>query len=254
MHYSIGIKLKALDTDNIKFFTGKKLHAVFLSLIQEDQKEVSKELHDNQKPKEFTISSLLGCDSGEITEGKNYYFRVTFLNEKLFDTFSKKIASKILGGKSIKLEKCRFNIEEIIYRDSALAGKSSELNNSRKKLTVEFMSPTMFKDGDYYIRYPEKKYLFKSLLMRYNRYSDKNISENILNELHRVQYERMDIRLKRVQMKNYFMEGFVGKCSIRIDSSNKNFIDDINSLLNFSFFSGIGQKTSMGFGQIRVKY
>jgi CRISPR-associated endoribonuclease Cas6 len=254
MHYSIGIRLKALDTDKIIFFTGKKLHAVFLSLIQEEQKDVSKELHDKQQPKEFTVSPLLGGDSGEIIEGKNYFFRVTFLTEDLFDIFSKKIASKMLGKIPVKLEKCRFTIEEIIYKDSALAGKYSELKNLKKRLTLEFMSPTMFKDGDYYIRYPEKKYLFKSLLMRYNMYSDKKISETILDELHKVQYERMDIKLKRVQMKNYFMEGFVGSCSIRIDSKDNNFIVDINNLLNFLFFSGVGQKTSMGFGQGRAKY
>ena len=253
MYYSIGIKLKALDTDRIRYFTGKKLHAVFLSLIGEVERDVSTVLHDKQKPKEFTVSPLLGGEGGEVVEGRNYFFRVTFLREELYKTFSRRIATKVLGGVPVKVEGCRFAVEEVVYQDSPLAGSFSDLETNRRRVTLEFMSPTMFKSGDHYVRYPEKRYIFKSLLTRYNSYSEEKISERILEDLHRVHYERMDIRLKRVQMKSYFMEGFVGRCILRIDSKDEGFIRDVNTLLNFSFFSGIGQKTSMGFGQIRIK-
>ena len=250
MYYSIGIKIKALESAKIKLFTGKKLQAVFLSLIGEEQPHLSKKLHDGQELKNYTVSPLLGVEDGIITKNKNYFFRVTFLDESLFNAFIKKVATNMFTKKTIRLEQCKFTIDEIIYKDSDLARNGLLIDKCDKKIKIKFMSPTMFKNGDIYVRHPEMKYLFRSLLNKYNKYYKDSIGEEILEKLHLVNFESLNVRLKRVQMKNYFLEGFVGGCVIRIDSKDLEFIKNINKLFQFSFFSGIGQKTTMGFGQI----
>ena len=250
MYHSIGIKLKSKDSGKMDLFTGKKLQAIFLSLINEIDPELSSFLHDENQLKNYTVSPLLGLKSGNVEEEKNYYFRVTFLNEILFDLFMKKIGINLILKTPIFLENYKFIIEEIIYKNSKLAGKSSLNNYKSKKINLKFMTPTIFKNGDFHIKYPELKYVFNSLLNRYNKYNENKIDKNfILENLHWIQYEKIDTRLKRLKMKKFFLEGFVGECTIKIATNNQQFIEDINNLIEFAFFSGIGQKTAMGLGQ-----
>lgn len=63
----------------------------------------------------------------------------------------------------------------------------------------------------------------------------------------------MDLKLKREYLNKFFIEGFVGELIVRIDSKNKDFIQDINKLLNFAFYCGVGTKSSVGFGQVLVE-
>lgn len=255
MFYSLLIRIKAQKNGEFKFFTGKKLHAAFLNIIKEADDELAQELHDKDIPKEFTVSNIFGTNSRgfKLEEGKDYLFRATFLNDKIYKIFSSEICKNILLSKGIFIENIPLSIEEIIYKDNKYSGVMDKIELKSKRYKLTFKTPTLFKSGDFFIRYPEINLLFKSLLTKYNLYSEEKIDESILQFLHEINYEKMDLKLKREYLNKFFIEGFVGELIIRIDSKNKDFIEDINTLLNFAFYCGIGTKSSVGFGQVLVE-
>ena len=255
MFYSLLIKIKAKKSGKFKYFTGKKLHAAFLNIIKEADVNLSQELHDKNIPKEFTVSNIFGTDSKgfELVEGHYYLFRVTFLRDTIYKIFTSEICKNILLSKEIFIEDIPLSIEEIIYKDSKYSGVMSKIDKKYKKYKLIFKTPTLFKSGDYFVRYPEMNLLFKSLLNKYNLYSEEKIDENILEYLNELNYEKINVRLKKEYLNNYFLEGFIGEVIIRIDSKNEDLIEDINTLLNFAFYCGVGTKSSIGFGQVLVE-
>ncbi|SJZ81482.1 CRISPR-associated endoribonuclease Cas6 [Cetobacterium ceti] len=255
MFYSLLIKIKAQKSGKFKFFTGKKLHGAFLNIIREADRELAQELHDKDIPKEFTVSNIFGTNSRKfkLEEGQNYFFRVTFLNDRIYKIFSSEICKNILLSRGILIENIPLSIEEIIYKDNKYSGIMDKIELESKRYRLIFKTPTLFKSGDFFIRYPEINLLFKSLLTKYNLYGEKKIDESILQFLYEINYEKIDLKLKREYLNKFFIEGFVGELIIRIDSKNKDLVEKINTLLNFGFYCGIGTKSSIGFGQVLVE-
>lgn len=255
MFYSLLIKVKAQKTGELKLFTGKKLHGAFLNIIKKADEKLAQELHDKDIPKEFTVSNLFGTSSKgfNLIEGQNYFFRVTFLTDKIYKIFSSEIFKNILKEKGIFIENIPLSIEEIVYKNNKYTGIMDKIEKRSKKYKLIFKTPTLFKSGDIFIRFPDITYLFRSLLNKYNLYSKDKINNDILEKLYEINYEKIDISLKKEFLNKFFIEGFIGEIVVRIDSKNEEFIRDINTLLNFAFYCGVGTKSSIGFGQVLVE-
>ena len=260
MFNSIVIEMRALSEGIIKLYPGQKLHAVFLRIVNEVNIELSEKLHENELDKSFTVSSLIGCDiekENMIYKGKKYYFRVTTFDKQLFSLLTMALFKNKMFNSNVFLEDIEFKITNIIYdlSKSKWAGmfdmeemlKKEEFSNS---VTMKFHTPTLFKTGDTFLRIPEPDKIFGSLLRKFNKYSYYKIDEELFESFKEIKIEQKNIRMRRAKLNKFFIEGFTGEVTFRVENENERLKQAMYILSEFAFYAGVGYKTTMGFGQV----
>ncbi|WP_368493436.1 CRISPR-associated endoribonuclease Cas6 [Marinitoga sp. 1154] len=264
MFYSVVVELKALETGVIPTYPGKKIHGMFFNVLKKASEEVSKKLHQNFNNKAFTVSSFLGKKVDEpvsIMKNKRYYIRLTFLNEKIFNLFTVTMFKNKIFKKEIYIENIKFSILRVIFDEeqSKWAGVLSidELLSKKdysNKIKLKFYTPTLFRVGDKHLRYPDAKKIYTGLLNKFNKYSEYKFNESIKEEFSNIKIINKRIRKKRVFINNFYLEGFVGDVEFEISQGNNELLKIVNILSEFSFYAGIGYKTTMGMGQVRREH
>ena len=121
-------------------------------------------------------------------------------------------------------------------------------------LEIKFDSSTSFKQAGDYVFHPDLRLIFQSILMRYHHFFEegKAIDEEILEEIiSAVQITSYQLHSSYYPLHNIRLPAFRGGIRIRIKGNDtlKNYI---LMLLKFAEYSGIGIKTSLGMGSIRV--
>jgi CRISPR-associated endoribonuclease Cas6 len=137
-----------------------------------------------------------------------------------------------------------------------------QASETDRKLTLQFYTPTAFRQGKYDTALPTPASVFGSLLRRWNHHSGLEFSPGIVEAL---QPSFFDIRTEvaqdprtqfqhtgaRVNLANQFM-GCVGKVTYQIlGSCDRNTLKQLNTLADFALYAGVGRKTPMGMGMTR---
>lgn len=137
-----------------------------------------------------------------------------------------------------------------------------QASETDRKLTLQFYTPTAFRQGKYDSAMPAPASVFGSLLRRWNHYSGLEFSPDIIDAL---QPSYFDIRTEvaqdprtqfqhtgaRVNPANQFM-GCVGQVTYQIlGSCDHTAIKQINTLADFALYAGVGRKTPIGMGMTR---
>ena len=111
--------------------------------------------------------------------------------------------------------------------------------------------------ADSFVIFPEPFLLWESLLHTWNRYSpvayrfEREGFRTLL--LNNIQVTKCSLRTKTLYFPNYTQKGFVGSCSYSIKAPD----DDaalLTTLAAFAYYAGVGYKTTMGMGQVRVTF
>ena len=125
-----------------------------------------------------------------------------------------------------------------------------------QRAMVQFVSPAAFKQAGRYAILPQEDLLLQSLLMKWNEacsnYSlqDADLLAEMKKGIHIVDY---NLRTSRFQLKNTAIPCFYGK--IFVEARLPIVLQEIwNALLCFAPYSGIGIKTTLGMGGVRVTY
>lgn len=121
-------------------------------------------------------------------------------------------------------------------------------------LTVDFVTPTAFKKQGEYIFYPDIKCIYQSAMNKYDVLSDKEdmLDEDTLNELtNNTKITRYKLRSAKFYLEGVSIPGFLGQITMKI-SGTDTLANFAGFLLHFAEFSGIGIKTSIGMGSIRL--
>ncbi|WP_165329351.1 CRISPR-associated endoribonuclease Cas6 [Streptococcus tangpeifui] len=121
--------------------------------------------------------------------------------------------------------------------------------------SIRFITPTSFKSKGEYSIFPTVRFIFQSLMQKYSRlYPDLNtFDESLLDYL----AEHAKITSYQLQTHYYSVHkskipAFQGRITIKLygASTLKAFV---KMLLTFGEFSGVGVKTSMGMGGVRIE-
>ncbi len=130
--------------------------------------------------------------------------------------------------------------------------------NSAKSDAVEldFTTPTAFKSSGKYVILPTLRLIFSSLAKRFDTFF--GISNNNYEALADEIEENVTISDYKLSSSSFSLEGvrlpsFRGSLKIRIKGSG-DFRSYIRMLCRFAEFSGVGIKTAIGMGQIRIKF
>ena len=122
-------------------------------------------------------------------------------------------------------------------------------SNIEKTINFVFATPTAFRQGSYDTGLPTRELVFRSLLKRWNKYSqiefDSEFIESIYPSFFNIKTEiASDSRSKFI--------GCVGEISYRIMGElEAETIKKINALADFALYAGVGRKTPMGMGMVR---
>ena len=277
------------------FTTGKHLHALFLSLVSSVDAAMGNQLHANEGNKSFTLSPLQLVRSHRpqlrskpdrapetstgsmqwqyrppVSPGTPCWWRISLLDDRLFGHLSQ-LWLNLNPNQPWHLGPADLHITSILGTPQStqpwanfcnyqqLYDQASETN---RKLTLQFYTPTAFRQGKYDSAMPTPASVFGSLLRRWNHHSQIDFSPDIIDA---VQPSYFDIRTEvaqdpraqfqhtgaRVNPANQFM-GCVGKVTYQIlGSDDRAIIKQLNTLADFAFYSGVGRKTPMGMGMTR---
>jgi CRISPR-associated endoribonuclease Cas6 len=143
-------------------------------------------------------------------------------------------------------------------------------SDSEKQFSFQFTTPTFFKRGggpaypDLIVPLPLPDLLFGSLLRNWNQFSPTSFVEaNLLKEVcshhleitqHRItsQLARLVFPREDGTYRTTTFPGFVGSCSFRlVELHSPELVKTLNALADFAFYSGVGAKTTMGYGVAR---
>lgn len=242
---SINFDIKS-EGKTINYNSGSLFQGILMEFID---REYGEELHLNKlKPYTQHIEKI----------GDSYLWIITTLTERskkeIIDNIIKKIPKELIIKRSdIKIEIIDINVIEInfdkLIQDNYI---DSETNNY---ITLRFLTPTAFKSNSKYIIYPDIELIFKSLINKYNSFAD----DYEINDEETFDYivSNTEIIDYNLHSTCFFMEGikipsFMGKIKLKLKGTvtSKNLI---NLLLDFGQYSGIGIKTAMGMGCIKIE-
>ncbi|NET32729.1 MAG: CRISPR-associated endoribonuclease Cas6 [Cyanothece sp. SIO1E1] len=271
------------------FTSGKHLHALFLSLVSTVDTKIGNQLHANQSNKSFTLSPLqrfkqpqrknanVPSDShlqwtyrNPISPGTPCWWRISLLDDRLFSRLNQ-LWLNLNPQHPWHLGPANLHITSILGTPQSTQPWANFCNYSQlyeqaserdRKLTLQFYTPTAFRQGKYDSTMPTPERVFGSLLRRWNHYSSLEFSTDILANLQDSYFDlhteiAVDPRSQfqhtgaRVNPCNQFI-GCVGKVTFQIlGNVDPVTIKQLNALADFALYAGVGRKTPMGMGMAR---
>jgi len=124
-----------------------------------------------------------------------------------------------------------------------------------KKMPVNFLTPTTFKTNGNYVIFPEVSNIYFSLLNKWNEFSeeiklnDKDVLEHLITNTKIIGYK---LKSTKFEMEKIRINSFQGEVCLFI-SGPEALTRIANLLFAFSEYSGIGAKTALGMGGVRVE-
>lgn len=268
--YASVIRLRAVQAGWLEYDPGQWANAAFYALLNQVDPDLSHRLHSWNGRKPFTISSLHGLPrttgaSVQIAAGRECWLRLTTLGETLFHPF---IQHFILDGAhpTIRLGPLEFLVSEVLSTSGshpwagymeveALIARASPV----RRVSLEFASPTAFNLGSspgagaYYDLFPHPPLVFGGSLARVwhdfiDAEQDSVYIEDIAAGLRVADYR---LETHTLRWKGHVQKGFTGWCTFDTHRLSPHDAHLLSCLAEFSFFAGVGGKTTQGMGQCR---
>ncbi|MFE4105540.1 CRISPR-associated endoribonuclease Cas6 [Almyronema epifaneia] len=301
MPHSLVLNLLPASAIPPGFTAGKQLHALFLNLVSSVDAEMGNQLHANQGNKAFTLSPLQVVQNDQfslrskrdrpiqkakpntpkspllnwhhtypIPPNTPCWWRISLLDDRLFSRLNQLWLNlnpdhpwhlgpanlhitSILGTPQSTQPWANFcNYEQLYQQASA----------QERKLTLQFYTPTAFRQSQYDSALPTPDRVFGSLLRRWNHYSPLEFTADSLETLRPSCFDIHTevVRDPRSQFQqtgaitnpcNQFV-GCVGKVTYRIlGEVETTVVKQLNTLADFALYAGVGRKTPMGMGICR---
>lgn len=233
------------------------LHAWFLDQVREMSPVLSKELHDNQEEKAFTLSGFLG--NVEMQEQRvwfrseeRYCFVITGLNA---------LVCQALGEWQIPqemvLQGMRFGIVGVWQVLPGLTYDEMWERPTGGDLSLTFVSATGFRKSGNHMPLPIPENVFHSYLRRWNVFAPIEFEQDDflkwVNEC--VVIVRHEVRSMKVQAgKLGSVTGFVGLLELGLTgkaSEEPEYVQLVRTLVACAPYFGTGHKVTFGLGQTR---
>lgn len=257
MLQKIIIKLNCMDPGLLKGSGGLEIHGWLFNWIKNIDSVLSTKLH-NMDEKPFAIGPIYGGkkENGQtILEGnKEYSFTLSSLNEEFFNILL--IMQSQLIDSEIKLGKCRLIVKEIVpflnregltYPDIL----NIKVKNSRN-ITMQFFSPTSFRQQGVQEIFPQSSLVFGSLLRKWNTFSPVLLPNELANS--NLLVKKFNLKTEMVDFGRYKIIGCIGTCTYEFDRRLTDYqVRMLKCLALFANVSGVGYKTSMGLGDVKYR-
>jgi CRISPR-associated endoribonuclease Cas6 len=266
--YSALLELQAQHEAHLPATMGHQIHAMFLQLLARTDRALSVRLHDESGYRPFTLSPLLsGTIQGNgvvLSPSQTYQVRVTLLDG---GTLWDRLGTLLLetGPVQVRLGEASFKVTRLISTEASdptgWAARTSweELvaTPMRQSITLSFASPTAFNiSGKFFALFPEPPLVWESLVRSWNSYAPDplKIEKLALQALlwHKVIVTACDLSTHTLHYPKYTQKGFAGTCTYALLEDGAH-AAQLARLAAFARFAGVGYKTTMGMGQVRME-
>lgn len=267
MPYAIMLTAYADNNQSLYSINGAQLQASFLNLIHQIEPGLSQVLHDGSVLRPYSLSLFqpnLGVECHKPM--KKVVVRIACLEDKIYPALLK-MALNTKQNSYLQFNGVNFQISHLAttdersfswvgftsYQDLLAKAESSQKQNF---ISLDFASPTVFRQGEKDIPVPMPEYVFGGLARRWNAIA--NIPELVPTDILDAFAECVTINQFRgetitVDIGDKLKKtGVTGEFTYRIINPKVAFWCHL--LAEVAFFSGLGAKTSRGLGCVRKIY
>lgn len=124
-----------------------------------------------------------------------------------------------------------------------------------RNIIVTFQTPCSFKVSGNNVIYPEIKFIYNNILNRWNSFSDLvsiNDKEAIEHIIEHTYVHDFSIKGSRYSLKSANIRGFVGRIHFKVKGPDS-LVALSNVMFKFAEYSGLGSRTALGMGGIKVE-
>ena len=224
-------------------------HGLLMEIIDHNYAE---HLHESGlKP----FSQYLGSEK----DGKFWHWTVNFLTEQAWQEIGKPLLNDnltefVLKDKELRLAIRNKKVEQLVsYRE--LTERFYLNETPQRNIRISFLTPCSFKSANQYVIFPELFLIYQSLINKYDSFAEEFSVKSGEALQHLAKYTR--IRGYNLRSTHYHLAGvkipsFIGKLDLTI-SGPETMVSLANLLFRFGEWSGIGIKTALGMGAVRIE-
>lgn len=241
------MKLKMESGDRLGFYQASRLQGVLMSEIDTEYASV---LHQQglNPYSQCVLKSNDGSPEWHIrTLDKDAYENIILPMMRIdFNEFQLERRDKT--QKIQILQKCVRTIEDKTLLEDFYS------DDHNKEITIEFQSPTAFKVNGRYWTLPEPRLIFQSLMNKYSSSSENMdmFDEETLGQIvERCSIGKFWLKSASFPLESVWIPSFEGNMAIRVQG-NATLARYVRLLCRFGEFSGVGIKTAMGMGAMKI--
>lgn len=237
------LELKLQCEEKITYQMTSLFHGALMELLP---KEYAEYLH---------LSQLHPYSQHLEYRENNWYWVVCGLNRKAVQTIIKEALWEIkeifIKKHDLKIQVVQKQYVEIAYKDLT---KQFYSEDADRYIQIHFLSPTAFKQNGIYLFYPDLRCIFQSLMNKYDSagtgmgMADEETLEQLTASARIIKY---DLKSVSFALEGIRIPAFIGKITIRIQGS-QTMANFAKLLVKFGTYSGVGIKTALGMGSIRM--
>jgi CRISPR-associated endoribonuclease Cas6 len=185
-------------------------------------------------------------------------WNVRTLYEEAYDHILKPLESEDFNQIFLAKKEMKIGIrkKELLVRRKQELLEEFYQKPAERYLDMEFITPTAFKSNGKYVIFPGEKYIFQSLMNKCSAAAETNMEMFDSDTLTQLtdNSEIVQYRLKSVRfpIEGIWIPAFKGEITLRVKGTDT-LVRYARFLLKFGEYSGVGIKTAMGMGAIRLK-
>ena len=190
----------------------------------------------------------------EYRDGE-WYWIVCALNKKAVQII---LRDTLANLEQIKIKKRDLEVHIVAKKYSEISYKElmDQFYNEdcSSYISVHFLAPTAFRSHGKYIFYPDIRCIFQSLMNKYDAAVEQEtmVDKDTLEQLcENTEIIRYDLKSVSFSMEGVKIPSFIGKITIKMRGS-QTMTNFANMLFRFGEYSGVGIKTSLGMGSIKI--
>lgn len=184
---------------------------------------------------------------------KNFYWRITAYNQKVYEMLNTCWPNGIpdsiyLKHKDLKVLIKSFSCEKKSYEELFLEPVE------RKK--IRLITPTSFKSQGMTHIFPNISTLLSGVISKINQHSesielgDKKMIDSLLEKVYIKNYH---LKTQLFYLENIKIKGFLGELEIGVRGEDKGLLHLLHFLILMSEYTGLGIKTALGMGGVRIE-
>lgn len=189
-------------------------------------------------------------------EGEKLIWEINTLNKQASIELIEPLKAGSFQKIGIKHDKQELDIlekQEVISNYQDLVNEYY-FQNGNRRVRIQFLSPTSFKQNGRYVFRPDIRLIFQSLMMKFDTFGDnlsvysEEVLEQLVDNTHITGYNLKSVRF---HLEGTSIPAFMGHMEVHINGPQP-LVNLIHLLLRYGEYAGVGIKTAMGMGAMRI--
>ena len=255
----VAVGLLAEGEARLRGLGGEALHGLFFRILKRYSSDLASEIHSREEQRPFSLTPPVGDFELRhgytiVPQGTTLTFSLAFLSEELLTASVSAFLSVLRDGRVLTLSRKPVVLQNLDLHAGSFSSfpKIFSSASATRAITLEFVTPTSFRKNEMQVVFPQPELVFSSLLRRWNAFSELKIPEEHAVYFPLIKVSSYDLHTQLVHFSRYKIIGFKGRVEYELpEGSSEEFMQAVNALADFAFYSGVGAKTTMGMGQVR---